>query len=51
MVIEEAVRAAIGVTGQFPALDNLLTGEENLLLLADLHHPNPDSTDEKREHE
>jgi ABC-2 type transport system ATP-binding protein len=34
----EAVRAAIGVTGQFSAVDNLLTGEENLLLMADLHH-------------
>jgi len=34
----EAVRAAIGVTGQFTAVDNLLTGEENLLLMADLHH-------------
>jgi ABC-2 type transport system ATP-binding protein len=33
-----AVRAAIGVTGQFSAVDNLLTGEENLLLRADLHH-------------
>ena len=33
-----AVRAEIGVTGQFSALDNLLTGEENLLLMADLHH-------------
>ena len=33
----EAVRAAIGVTGQFSAVDNLLTGEENLLLMADLH--------------
>src|SRR6185437_11408736 len=33
-----AVRAAIGVTGQFSAVDNLLTGEENLLLIADLHH-------------
>jgi ABC-2 type transport system ATP-binding protein len=27
----EAVRAAIGVTGQFSAVDNLLTGTENLL--------------------
>jgi ABC-2 type transport system ATP-binding protein len=27
-----AVRAVIGVTGQFSAVDNLLTGEENLLL-------------------
>ncbi len=34
----EAVRAAIGVTGQFSAVDNLLTGEENLLLMAGLHH-------------
>lgn len=34
----DRVRAAIGVTGQFSAVDNLLTGEENLLLMADLHH-------------
>src|SRR5579871_1229343 len=34
----DAVRAAIGVTGQFSAVDDLLTGEENLLLMADLHH-------------
>jgi ABC-2 type transport system ATP-binding protein len=33
-----AIRAAIGVTGQFSAVDNLLTGEENLLLMADLQH-------------
>jgi ABC-2 type transport system ATP-binding protein len=33
-----AVRAAIGVTGQFSAVDNLLTGEENLTLMADLRH-------------
>jgi ABC-2 type transport system ATP-binding protein len=33
-----AVRAAIGVTGQFSAVDNLLTGQENLLLMAGLHH-------------
>jgi ABC-2 type transport system ATP-binding protein len=32
------VRAAIGVTGQFSAVDQALTGEENLLLMADLHH-------------
>jgi ABC-2 type transport system ATP-binding protein len=32
------VRAAIGVTGQFSAVDNLLTGQENLVLMADLHH-------------
>jgi ABC-2 type transport system ATP-binding protein len=34
----DGVRAAIGVTGQFSAVDNLLTGEENLMLMADLHH-------------
>ena len=34
----DAVRAAIGVTGQFAALDNLLTAEENLHLMADLRH-------------
>jgi ABC-2 type transport system ATP-binding protein len=34
----DAVRAAIGVTGQFSAVDNLLTGQENLVLMADLHH-------------
>jgi ABC-2 type transport system ATP-binding protein len=33
-----AVRATIGVTGQFSAIDDLLTGEENLILMADLHH-------------
>ena len=33
-----AVRQVIGVTGQFSAVDNLLTGEENLLLMADLRH-------------
>ncbi|MEV0249596.1 ATP-binding cassette domain-containing protein [Nocardia sp. NPDC050712] len=33
-----AVRLAIGVTGQFAAVDELLTGRENLLLMADLHH-------------
>jgi ABC-2 type transport system ATP-binding protein len=34
----DAVRAAIGATGQFSAVDGLLTGEENLVLMADLHH-------------
>ena len=34
----EGVRSAIGVTGQFSAVDNLLTGQENLQLMADLHH-------------
>ncbi|MFE9695226.1 ATP-binding cassette domain-containing protein, partial [Micromonospora sp. NPDC005806] len=31
-----AVRAAIGVTGQFAAVDELLTGQENLQLMVDL---------------
>ncbi len=34
----DGVRAAIGVTGQFSAVDNLLTGDENLRLMADLNH-------------
>jgi ABC-2 type transport system ATP-binding protein len=34
----DGVRAQIGVTGQFSAVDDLLTGEENLRLMADLHH-------------
>ena len=33
----EAVRRAIGVTGQFSAVDGYLTGRENLMLMADLH--------------
>ena len=32
------VRAVIGVTGQFSAVDDLLTGEENLLLMGRLLH-------------
>jgi ABC-2 type transport system ATP-binding protein len=32
------VRSAIGVTGQFSAVDDLLTGRENLRLMADLYH-------------
>ncbi|WRZ88009.1 ATP-binding cassette domain-containing protein [Streptomyces sp. NBC_01007] len=34
----QVARAAIGVTGQFSAVDGLITGEENMLLMADLHH-------------
>ena len=34
----DGVRATIGVTGQFSAVDDLLTGEENLQLMADLNH-------------
>jgi len=33
-----AARSVIGVTGQFSAVDNLLTGEENLLLMGRLLH-------------
>jgi len=33
-----AVRAAVGVTGQFASVDDLLTGRENLLMMADLLH-------------
>ncbi|MFB7242073.1 ABC transporter [Streptomyces populi] len=34
----QAARATIGVTGQFSAVDGLITGQENMLLMADLHH-------------
>jgi ABC-2 type transport system ATP-binding protein len=34
----EGIRSQIGVTGQFSAVDELLTGEENLQLMASLHH-------------
>jgi ABC-2 type transport system ATP-binding protein len=34
----DAVRHAIGLTGQFSAVDKLFTGEENLRLMADLRH-------------
>ena len=39
-VVTEAdkVRASIGVTGQFAAVDGLLTGEENLRMMARLAH-------------
>ncbi|HEU4891151.1 MAG TPA: ATP-binding cassette domain-containing protein [Vicinamibacterales bacterium] len=33
----KAVRAVIGVTGQFAAVDELLTGQENLQLMVDLN--------------
>ncbi len=39
----DGVRALIGVTGQFSAVDNLLTGTENLQLMADLRHLSPDA--------
>jgi ABC-2 type transport system ATP-binding protein len=34
----DAVRAVIGLTGQFSAVDNLLSGAENLRLMTDLRH-------------
>ncbi|MFD1049656.1 ABC transporter ATP-binding protein, partial [Kibdelosporangium lantanae] len=34
----DGVRAAIGVTGQFSAVDMVLTGRENLRMMADLNH-------------
>jgi ABC-2 type transport system ATP-binding protein len=34
----DGVRAVIGLTGQFSAVDKLITGEENLLLMARLRH-------------
>ncbi|MFU8947868.1 ATP-binding cassette domain-containing protein [Mycetocola zhadangensis] len=34
----DGVRAAIGLTGQFSAVDGLLSGEENLQLMARLRH-------------
>jgi ABC-2 type transport system ATP-binding protein len=38
----KAVRSAIGVTGQFAAVDELLTGRENLQLMVDLSPVNDD---------
>ncbi|HKU10434.1 ATP-binding cassette domain-containing protein [Sinomonas sp.] len=37
----QGVRSAIGLTGQFAAVDGLLTGEENLRLMANLRHLGP----------
>ena len=34
----DAVRESIGVTGQYSAVDDVLTGAENLTLMGDLHH-------------
>ncbi len=38
---DRQVRAAIGVTGQFAAVDELLTGRENLRMMADLKRTAP----------
>lgn len=41
----EKVRASISLTGQFAAVDDILTGRENLQLIADLRHvKNPAQT-------
>ena len=37
----DEVRGTIGLTGQFSAVDGLLTGEENLTLMGRLHHLPP----------
>ena len=37
----DGVRSMIGLTGQFAAVDSLLTGEENLMLMARLRHLPP----------
>ena len=34
----DRVRSSIGLTGQFAAIDDLLTGAENLVLMGRLHH-------------
>lgn len=34
----QAVRAAIGVTGQFSAVDRMLSGRENLIVMSELNH-------------
>jgi ABC-2 type transport system ATP-binding protein len=34
----DRVRELIGVTGQYSAVDKLLTGRENLMMMADLYH-------------
>ena len=39
----DGIRTVIGLTGQFSAVDNLLTGEENLQLMAKLRHLPPAS--------
>lgn len=43
----DGVRAAIGLTGQFSAVDGLLSGEENLMLMARLRHLAPAQAKER----
>ncbi|HYM96131.1 MAG TPA: ATP-binding cassette domain-containing protein [Candidatus Sulfotelmatobacter sp.] len=44
------IRALIGVTGQFSAVDGFLTGEENLRLIADLNHLHRDESRHRLRH-
>jgi ABC-2 type transport system ATP-binding protein len=39
----DKVRSAIGLTGQSAAIDELLTGRENLIMMGRLYHLTPDS--------
>jgi ABC-2 type transport system ATP-binding protein len=48
-VSPQQVRAAIGVTGQRCAVDEWLTGRENLRLMSDLHHLDRDQGDRRAE--
>ncbi|MCC3762915.1 ATP-binding cassette domain-containing protein [Glycomyces sp. TRM65418] len=45
----DEVRSAIGVTGQFAAVDTLLTGRENLQLMGRLHHLGKQETKRRTE--
>ncbi|HEY1094848.1 MAG TPA: ATP-binding cassette domain-containing protein [Glycomyces sp.] len=45
----DAVRKSIGVTGQFAAVDGLLTGRENLHLMGRLHHLGKQETKRRTE--
>jgi ABC-2 type transport system ATP-binding protein len=44
-----SVRSVIGVTGQFSAVDKLLTGRENLRLMTDLRHLGREEANERIE--
>jgi ABC-2 type transport system ATP-binding protein len=43
----DAVRHAIGLTGQYAAVDEYLTGRENLRMFGDLYHLSPDYVKER----
>lgn len=47
---EHAVRSSIGLTGQYAAVDELLTGYENLVMMGRLYHLSPADC-ENRAHE